>query len=109
VTESGIPENVRSSTQQIVNNFNRANLRSSAIYIARFKGKYLYLDRKDYGSEPAAICRLKYLGSLAKWEFAIFKHSSHRYDPEEFMFPGAAYLDGTIEGAMRCGLEAYPP
>ena len=105
----GIPKDVRSSAQQIVERFNRANLRSTAAYVARVKGMYLYLDRKDYGSAPVAICRLKYTGSFNNWGFAIFKHSSNRYDPEEFMFPGATYLDGTIEGAMRCGLAAYPP
>ena len=26
----------------------------------------------------------------------------------EWMFPGSQYLDGTLEGAMRAGLEAYP-
>lgn len=74
----------------------------------RFKGVYLYLDREDYGSAPSEICRLKYCGSIDKWEFSIFKHSSNRYDPEEFMFPGAGLFDGTVEGAMRCGMEAYP-
>jgi hypothetical protein len=70
---------------------------------------FLYLDRADCGSAPVQICRLKYAGSPNKWEFAIFKHSSDRYDPEEVVFPGAIFLDGTIEGAMRCGMEAYPP
>ena len=27
---------------------------------------------------------------------------------DEWMFPGNQYLDGTIEGAMKAGLEAYP-
>ena len=74
---------MQSSAQQIVERFNRANLRSPTAYVARFKGMYLYLNRKDYGSAPVAICRLKYMGSLNNWEFAIFKHSSNRYDPEE--------------------------
>jgi hypothetical protein len=42
-----------------------------------------------------------------KWEFAIFKYSDERYDPDEWMFPGGEELDGTIEGAMRAGLKAY--
>ncbi len=33
----------------------------------------------------------------------------NRYDPDEWMFPGSGYLDGTVEGAMKAGLEAYPP
>ena len=104
MTAFGIPKDMQSSAQQIAERFNRANLRSSAAYVARFKGMYFYLDRKDYGSAPVATCRLKYAGSLNNREFAIFKHRSNRYDPEEFMFPGAPHLDGTIEGTMRCSL-----
>jgi len=51
---------------------------------------------------------LKYTGDLTKWEFAIFKYSREIYDPEEWFFPGSQYVDGTIEGAMRAGREAYP-
>jgi len=42
------------------------------------------------------------------WDFAIFKWSSETYDPNEWMFPGSGLVDGTVEGAMRAGLEAYP-
>lgn len=108
MSQKGIPLEIRESAQSIVEHFNRVYLRGSVSYVARFKGSYLYLDREDYGSHPAEICRLHYGGSLNKWKFAIFKHSSNRYDPDEFMFPGAGLLDGTIEGAMRCGMEAYP-
>jgi hypothetical protein len=45
---------------------------------------------------------------MQHWEFAIYKYSDERYDPEEWMFPGAEEVDGTIEGAMRAGLKAYP-
>ncbi len=41
-------------------------------------------------------------------EFAVFKYSSETYDANEFFFPGAGKLDGTIEGALRAGLEIYP-
>jgi hypothetical protein len=51
---------------------------------------------------------LEYTGDIKKWDFAIFKYSDERYDPEEWFFPGAGHIDGTIEGAMRAGLEAYP-
>ena len=46
---------------------------------------------------------------MDNWEFAIYKYSDSRYDPEEWMFPGMGEVDGTIEGAMRAGLLAYPP
>jgi hypothetical protein len=67
----------------------------------------LYLDRFKYG-RVGRVCRLKYTGDIDKWEFAIYKYSDECYDPDEWLFPGAGHLDGTIEGAMRAGLEAYP-
>ena len=54
------------------------------------------------------ICRLTYTGDMQQWEFAIYKYSDERYDPEEGFFTGAEEVDGTIEGAMCVGLKAYP-
>jgi len=76
-------------------------------YVTRYRGLYLYLDRYDYGV-LGQRCRLKFNTSLTDWDFAIYKYSDERYDSEDWFFPGAEYLDGTIEGAMRAGLEAYP-
>jgi hypothetical protein len=45
---------------------------------------------------------------MEHWEFAIYRYSDERYDPDEWFFTGAEELDGTIEGAMRAGLQAYP-
>jgi hypothetical protein len=45
---------------------------------------------------------------MDNWDFAIFRYSREFYDPDEWMFPGAGHVDGTVEGAMRAGLEAYP-
>jgi hypothetical protein len=61
----------------------------------------------DYG-RIGPICRLKYTGDMHDWEFAIYKYSSGRYNPEEWLFPGSGFVDGTIEGAMKAGMEAYP-
>ena len=52
--------------------------------------------------------RLKYEGQMDNWSFAVFKYSRETYDANEFLFPGASELDGTIEGALRAGLELYP-
>ena len=103
-----IPEDVKKKVNDAIEKYNRKNLiGSDCFYQSRFKGKYLYLDRSDYGN-IGPIFRLIYTGNLSKWEFAIFKWSSERYDPDEWMFPGSQYIDGTIEGAMKAGLEAYP-
>jgi hypothetical protein len=46
---------------------------------------------------------------MQHWDFAIYKFSDgRRYDPDERFFLGAEEVDGTIKGAMRAGLKAYP-
>jgi hypothetical protein len=77
-------------------------------YVPRFQGRYLYLDRAGSGGRLSEICRLTWTGDMHGWEFAIYKHSRNRYDPDEWFFPGAEEVDGTVEGAMRAGLAAYP-
>ncbi len=103
-----IPEEVKNKVMEIVEYFNTKNsARDDCYYAVRFRGKYCYLERSDYG-HINSIFRLTYTGDMNKWESAIFKCSSQRYAPEEWMFPGSELLDGTVEGAMKAGLEAYP-
>ena len=77
-------------------------------YIPRFRGAFLYLDQIGFDGQPSQICRLKWGGDMDSWEFAIYRHSRNKYDPDEWFFPGAGEVNGTVEGAMRAGLEAYP-
>jgi hypothetical protein len=100
-----ITDDVKNQVAEIVKRFNQT---VDYPYIARYKGNYLYLDRKTYFGNAVPICRLEYTGDMQNWEFAIYKYSSERYDPEEWMFPGISHVDGTIEGAMKAGMEAYP-
>ncbi len=103
-----ITESVREEVVQIVEQFNRDVLRTAAVrYVPRFRGNYLYLDRADYGRQ-SPICRLKFTGEMDAWEFAIYKYSDERYAEDEWFFPGSQHVDGSVEGAMRAGLEAYP-
>jgi hypothetical protein len=107
-TGKRIPAEVKQQVDQIVEEFNQTVLNSPNLYyVTRYRGNYLYLDRFKYG-RLGPICRLKYTGRLDAWEFAIYKYSDGRYDPDEWLFPGTGHLDGTVEGAMRAGLEAYP-
>ena len=106
-TKREIPFEVKNEVSEIVDNFNKMIIKEKDyFYLTRYKGEYLYLDRAEYGGSP--ICRLKYNGKMDDWEFAIYKYSEDGYDTEEWFFPGADHLDGTVEGAMRAGLEAYP-
>ena len=103
-----IPEQIKRAVQELIADFNRKVLKDpNSHYVARYRGQYLYLDRVDYG-RGGPICRLTYTGAMDKWEFAIYKYSDERYDPDEWLFPGSGHIDGTIEGAMKAGLEAYP-
>ncbi len=103
-----IPHDVKEDVKRRVETFNHEVLSSDTCsYRARFRGKYVYLDRCDFG-RTGAICRLTYTGNMAAWDFSIFKWSTEQYDPDEWMFPGSEELDGTIEGAMKAGLKAYP-
>jgi len=60
----------------------------------------------DVGNEK--VCRLSYNGDLNDMDFAVYKYSSEKYDPNEIFFPGSNYVNGTLEGAMKAGLEEYP-
>lgn len=103
-----IPDEVKIQVDEIVRDFNQKVLKDpNYYYVARYQGSYLYLGRYDYG-RVGPICRLKYTGKMDGWEFAIYKYSDERYDPDEWFFPGSGDVDGTIEGAMKAGLQAYP-
>jgi len=102
-----IPTEVKETAQAIIDRFNENELGEwPAAYSPRFRGRHLYLDRDD-GSGPGPVCRLTYTGDMNGWEFAIYKYSTERYDPNEWCFPGADAVDGTVEGALRAGMEAY--
>lgn len=104
-----IPQEVKEKANQVIDNFNKSSFQKgeNIAYYAEYRNDFLYLNRIEYG-EKCPIARLRYSGQFDNWEFAIFKWSSERYDPDEWFFPGANHLNGTIEGAMKAGLEAYP-
>ena len=104
----GIPENVKKQVDEIVKRFNKEVIGNpNQFFISRYRGSYLYLDRNDWG-DIGHICRLEFNGKMDNWDFAIFKYSSERYDEDEWLFPGFNHVDGTVEGAMKAGMEAYP-
>ena len=97
----------RTTLEREQERFNTAEIRNPhGVYVPRYRGKFLYLDRRDYG-RLSPICRVEYTGDIHAWSFAIYKYSDARHDEEEWFFPGSEHLDGTIEGAMRAGLQAY--
>lgn len=103
-----IPHDIQAQVNKIVTEFNNNHFdKPEHGYQARFRGRFLYLDRCDL-DEPFQVCRLTYQAQIDDWDFAIYRHSKERYDPDEWFFPGSEFVDGTLLGAMKAGLEAYP-
>ncbi len=115
-----IPIEIHAEVQKPVDEFNKEHFKKPNLimralfgrtpnpgYSARFRGGYLYLERFD-GLYTLPICRLAWNGAMDNWGFAIYKFSVGRYDPEEWFFPGANKVNGTVTGAMKAGMDAYP-
>lgn len=103
-----IPDEVRQQIEAIVKRFNDEVIQDSQhFFVVRYHGAFIYLDRfrGDYVSQ---IGRLKYSGDLTSLEFAIYKYSREKYDPDEWFFPGKEFLNGTVEGGLKACVEAYP-
>lgn len=118
--DPAIPLEIQAEVQKLVEEFNNKNFSKTSPlsklipginrksgFATRFKGKFLYMDRIERG-RPSPICRLTWTGSMDKWTFAIYKYSDNYYDPEEWFFPGAEKVDGTVAGALAAGMAAYP-
>ena len=112
---SMIPSEIKMEVQKMIDEFNLANFNDDEFkkfgiigYSARYRGKFLYLDRDDFG-EPSPICRLTWNGKMDNWDFAIYKYSDNCYDPDDWFWimPGSVKVDGTVQGAMLAGMEAY--
>jgi hypothetical protein len=107
MSKKTIPDEVKEDALRTIERFNLRELaKTGSCYIARFQGKYLYLDREDFG-DISPICRLEYTGAGKPWGFAIYKYSADRYDPEECWFSGFELADGTVKGALKAGMAAY--
>ena len=105
-----IPDNTKQEISKIINDFNKKHYHDyveDLAYFAEYKGKFLYLNRKEFG-KISPVARLTYTGDIKEWKFAIFKWSREAYDPEEWFFPGVEHVNGTVEGALKAGLKAYP-
>jgi len=104
-----IPREIKEEANRIIEGFNDKTFgkKSGIAYHAVFRGSFLYLYRIE-GENDGPVARLRYNGKMDNWNFAIFRWSSERYDPDEFLFPGSEHLNGTLEGAMKAGNKAYP-
>ncbi len=125
-----IPKAIQAEVLEIVEAYNKKHKKTFQI---TFRAQYAYLSKTEpdmtnalmkifterLGISPNQIPqtrsrkqetklgRLKWTGDINKWEFAVFRYSREFYDPDEWMFPGAEEIDGTIEGALRAGEQIY--
>ena len=88
--------------------------------VVRFRGAFAYVDAfpLDRQSLPVTtpeeqaqieaalthLCRLGYLGSADRWEFAFFKYSDEKYEPS--FLPSGMFV-GTPEEAFDCSAQVY--
>ncbi len=50
------------------------------------------------------LCRLRYLGSASKWEFAFYKYSDERY---QLCYLPSGSFSGTPESCFDCAANVY--
>ena len=70
----------------------------------RFRGSFAYVDAVGSDGSPVHLCRLGYLGSRDRWEFAFYKYSSEKY---ERSFTLAGSFTATPEEAFDTSAFAY--
>jgi hypothetical protein len=103
-----IPDHIKNWVDGTIRHFNENVIGDpDAYYRACYRGHSLYLHRVVSGT-TRRIARLTYGGSTDNWGFAIYKDAEGRYDADEWIFPGAGHLDGTIDGALKAGVEVHP-
>jgi len=102
-----ITDKIKKEVEEIVKAFNKEH---KSKFQVRYRGRFLYLDKvttKYFRTVTSQVGRLEFGGDMESWSFSVFKYSSETYDPNEWFFPGRGELDGTVEGALRAGLEIY--
>ena len=110
MAKTKITTDIQEKVNKIIDDFNASEFKNQPdfMYYPMYRSGFLYIYRKE-GEKDGPICRLKYTGNFTGWDFAIYKYSRDKYDSNEFCFPGFQYINGTIEGALKAGIEAYPP
>ena len=104
-----IPGVVQEELIQHIEAFNKKHLSKGLCkYVPKIQEKYLYLTRTIGNGSVEQICRLRYTDDINNMDFAIYKYSTEKYSSSECNFDGYKLVDGTVEGAMKAGLKAYP-
>ena len=88
--------------------------------VVRFRGAYAYIDafpgkrqflpgtpremRAIIDAIPTRLCRLGYLGSIDRWEYAFFKYSDEKY---ELSVVASGSFEAALEEAFDCSAGVY--
>jgi hypothetical protein len=102
--QTGISPAILAQIEERITAFNKKHLKS---FWYKVRSNQIYIIRSDFRGEYENTCRLTYAGNLEKLSFAIFRYSNNTYDSFA-LFPGREYLDGSLEGAMKAVMVAYP-
>jgi hypothetical protein len=88
-----VPMEIQSEIGKRVTAFNDKYLsKKGGRYWADARGKFIYLRYGDEFQTSDPICRLTYHGDLENMDFAIFKWSTEKYDPNEFCITSTEHL-----------------
>ncbi len=104
--KSKISTEVKEEIEEIIDQYN-AN--AVGDYFVEYRGDKIYLKRLEVTGHISPVARLHYTGSLDDLDFAVYRWTTEKYDPEESFFPGSELFDGTILGAMKTGEKSCPP
>ena len=70
----------------------------------RYRGSFAYIDGTTTDDDSLPLCRLRYLGSLHEWGFAIYLASKDGY--EDSVLPRGTFT-GAPEDALDCACGLY--
>ena len=103
-----IPIDEQAQLQERANFFKKKFVpKTSWQFVADARGKFVYLRRYMNDGSCQNLGRLIYEGNIENMAFSIYRYNTEKYDTKAD-FVGAHHLNGTLEGALKAILEAFP-
>ena len=99
-----IPDNTRQLLLQRLRGRARERWPELRDVTVRYRASFAYVDGITAEGETLPLCRLRYLGSAARWSFAVYLASKDGY--EESVLPSGG-MAGTPEEALDCACGLY--
>jgi hypothetical protein len=100
-----IPETTRRSLARRLEAHRQQRWPQLADLTTRYRGTFAYLAAVTVDDDyPLQLCRLRYLGSVDNWGFAVYLASKNGY--EDSILPHGSFT-GTPEAALDCACGLY--